>query len=66
MLDNGVISLGVMLTAAPAAAPLPCPVLEVGVDPLTPTLVPIVVVPVVPVALFAADPPLPLTLAAGI
>jgi len=54
MLDKGVIRLAVVLTAAPAAASLPCPVLDTGVDPLTPALVPIVVAlpaaPVVPEA----------------
>jgi hypothetical protein len=40
MLDSGVMALGVVLTAAPVAAAPPCPVLEVGVEPLTPELVP--------------------------
>jgi hypothetical protein len=37
------MALALVLTADPVAASRPCPVLEAGVDPLTPALVPIVV-----------------------
>ena len=45
MVESGVIVAALVFTADPVAASRPCPVVEVGADPLAVLLLPIVVAP---------------------